>query len=145
MISDKDKTIFRHLRENARINLTDISSATGIPVSTVYDRVRTNEKIIVKKHTTLLDFSKLGFNAKAKIALKVLSEDKLPLLEYLNSHPNVNSLYRINYGFDYLVEVVFRNVVDVEDFVENMSKKFKITEKHVFNVIEDIKREEFMP
>lgn len=145
MLSEKDKIIFRHLRKNARINLTDIAKSTGIPASTIYDRVRANEKIIVKKHTTLLDFSKLGYHAKAKIAIKVMSKDKERLLEFLKVHSNVNSLYRINYGFDYLVEVVYPSVADVEDFVAKIEQEYEIRERHIFNVIDEIKREEFMP
>jgi DNA-binding Lrp family transcriptional regulator len=144
MISEKDKTIFRHLRKNARINLTDIAKITKIPASTIYDRVKANEKIIVKKHTTLLDFAKLGYHAKAMIALKVAEEDKDRLFDFLNQHNNVNSLYRINYGFHYLAEVVFQNVLQVEDFMHMLGKNFRIKEKHIFNLIDDIKREEFM-
>ena len=145
MISQKDKLIFSHLRKNARINLTDISKKTGIPTSTIYDRVRHNEKIIVKKHVTLLDFAKLGFNAKANIAVKVAKHDQKKLLEYLKLHSNVNSLYRINYGYDFMFEVLYPDIVKVEDFVTELENSFTIEKRHIFNIIEDIKREEFMP
>jgi DNA-binding Lrp family transcriptional regulator len=144
MLSEKDKIIFNHLRKNARINLTDIAKITGIPASTIYDRVRSNEKCIVKKHTTLLDFAKLGYNAKAKIALKVNPEDRKRLFDFLSTCKNVNSMYRINYGYDFLVEVIFPGIVDVEDFINSIESNFKIKEKHVFNVIDEIKREEFI-
>lgn len=143
-MKEKDKLIFKHLRRNARINLTDISKQTGIPASTIYDRVRANEKIIVKKHTTLLDFSKMGFHAKAKIAIKVQKEDRKRLLEFLRQHSNVNSLYRINYGYDFLLEVIYPTIANVEDFINILESNFKIQEKHIYNIIDEIKREEFM-
>ena len=145
MLYDKDRQIFRELRANARINLTDVAERTGIPVSTVYDRVRHNEKIIVKKHTTLLDFSKLGYQARVMIAMKVAPQDHARVLDYLLTHPNVNSLHRINYGYTFLVEVVFPTIANAEDFIIGLGTIFSIQEKHVFNIIDDIKREEFMP
>ena len=143
MISDKDKAIFRLMRNNARINLTDISKSTGIPVSTIYDRVKANEKLFVKKHTTLIDFSKLGYNAKALIALKVSYEQREMLMKFLLEHGNVNSLYRINYGLDFLVEVIFPDISHVESFIEQIEHSFDIKQRHIFNVLEDIKREVF--
>ncbi len=144
-LSDKDRRIFRELRANARINLTDVADKTGIPVSTVYDRVRHNERIIVKKHTTLLDFTKLGYQARAFIALKVEPKDHAVLMAYLNGNANVNSLWRVNYGYTCVAEVVMPTVAHVEDFLQLLQANFSIVEKHVFNIIDDIKREEFVP
>lgn len=144
MISEKDKQILRYLRKNARTKITDIAKETGIPASTIYDRVRINDKKIVKKHTTLVDFTKLGFNAKAQIALKVSRKDTYKLYDFLKEHTNVNSLYRVNFGFDFLIEVIFQNMNNVEDFIHEIESKFDIEEKHIFNVIDEIKREAFM-
>jgi DNA-binding Lrp family transcriptional regulator len=143
MISKKDKIIFNQIRKNAKINLTDISKITGIPASTIYDRVKTNEKIIVKKHTTLLNFSKMRYHAKAKIAIKVSKIDKNKIQEYFTQHSNVNSLYKTNYDYDFLLELIYPNYLMIEKFINNLESKFDIKQKIIFNIIDDIKREEF--
>ena len=66
------------------------------------------------------------------------------LRKYLNKHQNVNSLYKINSGYDFLIELVFKNIKELEDFMENIRDRFKIIEDNVFYILEDIKREDFM-
>ena len=67
MINIKDRQIISHLRNNARIPLTTMSKLTKIPVSTLFDRLKTNEDDIITKHTSLLDFAKLGYNARVNL------------------------------------------------------------------------------
>src|SRR3989338_597959 len=128
MISKKDAEIISHLRNNARKKITHISKELKIPVTTIYDKVRVHEKKFVKKHVTLLDFSKLGLNAKASVAIKVERNSKEELQKFLMGHPNVNSLSKINFGSDFLAEVVFKDVGDVQNFVENIEENYNIHE-----------------
>ena len=43
-----------------------------------------------------------------------------------------------------MVEMVFREIREMEDFLEKIEDRFKIKAKQVFYVIEDLKREEFL-
>ncbi len=140
----KDMKIIAHLRQNARMPLTKMSRKTHIPVSTLFDNLKAKEKSIIRKHTSLLNFSKLGYDARANIALKVDRDDKENLLKQLKMANEVNSLYKINNGFDFMIEGIFKNVREMESFIENLENKFKITDKKFFFIIEDLKREEFM-
>ena len=143
MIKRKDLLILSYLRNNARQRLTSISRRTHIPVTTIYDNVRRYEKKFIVKHASLLDFRKLGFNAKTKVALKV-NGSRAELLSYLQEHPNVNSLYRTDSEYDLMAELVFRELRDVDEFMETLNSKFDIEKSVVFNITEDLKREEFM-
>ena len=143
-MNKKDLQIIANLRQNARMPLTKMSRKTNIPVSTIFDRLRLSESRVIIKHTTLLDFSKLGFNTRANITLKVDREDKEKLKEFLIKHHLVNSLYKINNGYDFMIEGVFKQIKDMEDFLEDLEKRFKILEKKAFYIIEDLKRETFM-
>ena len=144
MFSKKDAQIISHLRNNARKKITHISKELKIPVTTVYDKVRAHEKKFVKKHVTLLDFSKLGLNAKASVAIKVERNSKEELQKFLMGHPNVNSLSKINFGSDFLAEVVFKNIADVENFVESLERNYSISQIQIFSIIEELKKEEFL-
>ena len=141
-ITKKDMQIITALRQNARESLTKISRNTGIPVSTIFDKIKDNP--LITKSTCLLDFNQLGFNTRAKATIKVERETREELRQYLSKHQNVNSLYKINSGYDFLIEVVFRNIKDLEEFMEHIRDRFKIIEDNVFYILEDIRREEFM-
>lgn len=144
MIRKADLLFLTFLRQNARETLTTISRKTNIPISTLYDKLKQQEKNVILKHTTLVDFSKLGYNCKAEIMLSLPKEDRDKIRSFLKSYPLINSLFKINNGYDFLAEGVFQDVKELEDFVEMLESKFSINDKKVFYVIEDIKREEFL-
>jgi DNA-binding Lrp family transcriptional regulator len=139
-----DLLFLTFLRQDARQTLTAISKKTRIPISTLYDKLRQQEKSLIMKHTTLIDFSKLGYNCRAKIMLSIDKDGRDRLRSYLKEHPSINSLFKINNGFDFLAEGIFENVKELEDFIESLEASFKLVEKKVFYVIEDVKRECFM-
>ena len=143
-MNKKDLLIISHLRQNARMPLTKMSKKTQIPVSTIFDRLKINKNNLIIKHTSLLDFSKLGYHTRANIMLRVDREDKEALKEFLIMNQSVNSVYKINNGFDFMVEGIFKQIKDMEEFIEAVEERFKITEKKSFFIIEDLKKEAFM-
>ena len=145
MIKPSDLKFISYLRKNARQTLTNISKKTRIPISTLYDKLKLHEGSLILKHTTLLDFAKLGFNCRANVLLRIGREQRDKLGSYLKAHPVVNNLYKINNGFDFLAEGIFCHVKDLEDFLEELEKNFPLEEKKTHYVIEDLKREEFIP
>ncbi|MBI4440021.1 Lrp/AsnC family transcriptional regulator [Candidatus Woesearchaeota archaeon] len=144
MIGKKDILILSELRKNARESLTSLSRKTNIPVSTIYDKLRTHENGIIKKHVALINFGELGFSTRANILLKVPKEKRQTLCDFLVRHTNVNSAFKINNGYDFHVECMFRDLKEMEDFNEILEDKFCIRDMKVFFLIEDIKRETFL-
>ncbi len=144
MVNQKDLKILAYLRQNARMPLTSMSRKTGIPVSTIFDRLKIQEKDLIIKHTAILDFNKLGYSVRANIMLRVSREDRDSLKAYLVKHSSVNSLYRISDGFEIMVEGIFKEIREMEDFIEHLEEKFKITDKKSFFIVEDLKKEGFM-
>ena len=140
----KERVLLSHFRKNARESLTTISRRTRVPVSTIFDKLKHYERSFIKKHTTLLDFSALGYLTRANVLLKVSLEHRQPLKEFLMKHEHVNSLFKVNNGYDFLAEMVFKHIKDLEDFLEMLEGKYHVLDKTVFYVIEDICREEFM-
>jgi len=136
--------ILNELRKNARVSLLEVAKKTNIPLSTVYDKVRNYEGEIIKKHTSIIDFQNLGYHARRIIALKVKKENKENIQNFLESHPNVNSLYKINNGFDFLVEIVARNSGAIYDILEEIRLQNGILKKSCFEILEEIKKEDFL-
>jgi DNA-binding Lrp family transcriptional regulator len=121
-----------------------MSKDIHMPISSIYDHIKEQEACLIQKHTTLIDFSKLGFNARANILLKVPKEQRQNIAEYLVKCQQINTAYKINSGWDFMLEGVFRDMKELEIFLENMEEKFKIKAKEVYYIIDDIKREEFL-
>lgn len=144
MLREKDLKILQHLRKNARQKLTSISRATGIPVTTIYDRIRAQEKKLIKKHTSLMNFSELGYHTKALIALKI-SSSREEFEKFIRSHPSTNSFYKINYDYDYLVEAVFKDMKEANEFTEQLRCNFGVLYFKTFFILDDIEREVFLP
>ncbi len=143
-MNKKDLLIVSYLRKNARETLTNMSKKTKIPISTIYEKLRTQNGGIIKKHTSLIDFNKLGYSTRANIMLKVSKESKEAIKEHLLKAQQINSLYRINNGYDFLVEGVFRHLKELEEFLEKLDEKYDIEKNEVYYIIDDIKRETFM-
>lgn len=139
-----DLVVVSCLRKDARMKLTEMSKLTRVPVSTLFDRIKRMEGGTLVKNTALLRFEALGFPVKAMVAFAVNVKDREALSGLLRSHPNVNSLYRINNGWDFLVEAVFPGVREAEDFVEGVEAKVKIRDRRVHLVIEDLVRERML-
>ncbi len=143
-IFKKDIKILSYLRKNSRERLTKISKKTGVPVSTIFDRMRMHYSGLIQKYTTLINFQVLGFNSKACIILKIDRDQRENLKEFISQSQCINSAYKINNGYDFFIEVISKNMRELEDFVEQLEEKFIIREKHVFYIVEDIKREDFL-
>ena len=139
-----DQQILNFVRNNARTNLTTISRKTGIPVSTIFDRLRNQEGNTIKRFTALLDFTKLGYPVRVKIFLKASSKSRQDLRKFLLAHPNVNSLFRINNGYDYSVDCAFKNMRESEDFMDELEHTFQIENRKAYHVIDDLAQEKML-
>lgn len=143
MNKEKDYLLLSHLRANARNSLTRISRNTRIPVSTIFDKLKEFEDTIIKKHTALLDFKKLGFDLKAHLLFRVAEEQKETFKQFLLAHKAINSIYRINNGYDFLVEAIFSNLKELDEFYQQAQTKGSVDRQEFF-IMEDLARERFL-
>ena len=83
-LKEREMQLLSRFRTDARTSLTDMSKQTKIPVSTIFDKLRHYEdNNIIKKHTSLIDFKKLGYDIKTQILITANKEDKEKLyIEY---------------------------------------------------------------
>ncbi|HIH25617.1 Lrp/AsnC family transcriptional regulator [Candidatus Woesearchaeota archaeon] len=144
MLDKRELIILSKFRENSRESLTRMSKKISVPVSTIYEKLKGYEKSVIKRHTSLLDFSKLGFNTRATIILKVTKDNKDALKEFLLNNRYVNTFYKINNGYDFMIEAVFRELNEVESFVEELEDKYNVQDKKVYYIIDELKKEAFL-
>ena len=144
MIKPKDISIIKHLRCNARQTVTDIARQTKIPATTIYDRIRAQEKDVITKHTCILNFPKIGYQAKAYIAVKANNIERANLEKFLRSHKNMNSMFKVDSGYDFLIEMVFEDMSALYNFIEELDEKSLISDHKLYHVIQDIEQENFL-
>ncbi|MBW2968926.1 Lrp/AsnC family transcriptional regulator [Candidatus Woesearchaeota archaeon] len=71
MVKKKDLLLLAYLRENARRHLKEISKKTGVPVSTLHDRIRANAGDCILRNCCLLDFDALGLMLRRMYCLRL--------------------------------------------------------------------------
>lgn len=142
MLKKKDLMLLALLRQDCRQSISELARKVKMPVSTVFDRLKKQNNAYINKTAALLNFPMLGFNARAHIMLK--AKDKDALINHLLKNPNINTVYKINNGFDFIVECIFHNIKELEDFVEQLEIRSLIKNKDVHYIIEDIKKETFL-
>lgn len=144
MYDRKELLILSSLRQNSRRTLTNMSKQINLPISTIYDRLKGYQDDLITKHTSLLKFSSLGYHARATILIKASRLKKDCLRDYLLKSNSVNNFFKVNNGYDFLVEAIFKSVVDLDSFLECLDSDYEIEDKVVCYVIEDLKREAFL-
>jgi len=138
-----DTVIISALRNNGRVRLTELSRKTGLPVSTLHERLKKYTKEGLLSPKALLDFAKMGYTGRAQVLLAVEQADREQLFNHLKMHPNVNSLYKINNGWHLLMECIFEDMYALEEFIEGLEHKFPITRKEAHYILGELKREAF--
>jgi len=144
MLKERDLNVISHFRQNSRTSLTKLSRLTKIPVSTIFDKLKEYEKKnIIMKHTSLIDFKTLGYDIRTQMLLTAQKDSRGELQKFLVMHPRVNTVFRINNGYDFLVEAIFKDMNELDKFSKEI-EDFNPKEKKEFFIMEDVKREEFM-
>ena len=85
MISNKELLILNHLRGDSRKSLAEISRNTGIPISTVFDKLVWLEKKVINRYVSLLDFQKIGYGIKVNMLFKI-NKDFTEFKKFLMNH-----------------------------------------------------------
>ena len=140
-VDSLDLKIIRLLNKDARMPYIGIAEKLGVSDATVRNRVkRMLGEGVIKQFNVLLDFHKLGRIIKAFIGLRVLPPKLRDIVEHLNAHPDVQVLYRTSGDVDLFVEVIFKNMEELNGFLENELNVDGITGTVVTVVIGPYKR-----
>ncbi|RJQ15565.1 Lrp/AsnC family transcriptional regulator [Candidatus Woesearchaeota archaeon] len=144
MLTPKEKKLIAGLRNNARQKIKTIAQKNNLPVSSMFELLNKLEKNNIIQHSCRVNFDSIGYPVRMYITLKTELQNREPLQLYLEQHKQVNSLHIINSGYDFLVEAVFKNQKQAQDFMDLLEVNNAIVKKNVYNVIETIHQERFL-
>lgn len=114
-----DLEIIRSLSGNARKPYKTIAKEIEVSDATVRKRVkRMLEGGVIKQFNLILDYHKLGRIIKAFIGLRINPQRLKPIVEHLEENPDVQVLYRTTGNVDLFLEVIFRDMEELNKFLE---------------------------
>lgn len=116
-VSQTDRKIIRLLQRNARASYAELSRETGIPESTVRRRMDRLMRLGVIEFSMLAEPSKLGYELRAMIGLKVELRRLEEIAETLRGMNEVTFAAFLTGNFDVLIQVVVRSQEALVDFL----------------------------
>ena len=140
----KDFLLLNSLRKGARQSLTAVSKQTNIPISTLFDRLKLLEKEDIVRHTSLINFRKIGYNTKIHYFFRAPSNERNRLKAYLEEISSINNVYEITGDFQIMAEGIFEDLLQSEKFRSDLESRFENLEFKSHVVVKNIKQEGFV-
>jgi len=130
-MDDKDMLILRTLKKDSKLSTYQVSKKTGIPMTTVHNRIKKLEgSKIIKAYTIDVDYEKLGrdvivyllttydLNEMEKKGFKL--DD---LTKTLKSIPQIEDIAYVTGRFDIILKVRLKNIKNLRSLVLGKIRK----------------------
>ena len=123
----KDIDILNLLNKDAKLTSLQISKKTGIPATTIHNRIKKMEANgIILRYSIVTDTKKLGMKIKAYIMVCVeymtpagRKISQTELAQEIKEYPLVDEVSIITGGTDILVKVHSKDIDELNDFIIN--------------------------
>ncbi len=117
-VDEVDRRVLRGFMADASLPYKELSDATGLPPSTVFDRVkRLRREGIIKTVVPMLDTERLGLGTIAFITVKIgKGGDCCDAAEEIAKLPEALEVHEIAGDYDLLVKVKLRDNLDLHNF-----------------------------
>jgi Lrp/AsnC family transcriptional regulator for asnA, asnC and gidA len=120
-VTATDRAIIRLLQRNARVSYAELSRATGIPESTVRRRMERLQQRGVIEFAMLAEPSKLGYELRAQIGLRVDLPKLQEIAETLRGMNEVTFAAFVTGGFDITLQIVVRSQEALVTFLQQIA------------------------
>ena len=140
-LTDADRKIIACLQKDPRCPVTDISVETGIPQTTVRNRLNRLLREGIVEIAAAVNPLQLGFDTWAMVALQVPVEDVTSLSNKLAALQDVYFVGTTTGTYNVMVGVVLQSNTELADFMtETLGRFSKIRGLYTFNVLKVFKR-----
>ena len=116
--------ILTFIEKNSRIDLKELAIILGVDEAAVVNELqKMEEEHIICGYHTLIDWDKAGIEkVTALIEVRVTPQRGMgfdKVAERIYNYPEVNSVYLISGGFDFMVTIEGKTLREVSQFVSN--------------------------
>lgn len=136
-INEKDLIILEKLKQNSSVTIGELSKLTGIPITTIHNRIKRMEKDkVIKNYTLELDHVKLGnaitaylmvhTNSMLASGIKVNQED---IAKEIKTIDNIESVSLLAGGADILAKIRVKDVNELNQIVMKQIRKIDGVDK----------------
>ena len=145
-MDEKDRKIFNALKENSKLSTRKIASKTGLPITTVHNRIRKLQKTgVIRKYTIIPDYGKIGLNVLAYILvyadqelLKQKNRTQTTLTKEIRKYDMIEDAYMIAGETDIIVKVRATDMDQLSTFLVDSLRNLEGVQKtHTLIVIPD--------
>jgi Lrp/AsnC family transcriptional regulator len=144
-----DLKIISILQKDSSKPIKDISKKVGLSISPCWNRIQKLQDLgIIKHKTVILDPEKLGYSNRVFVFIKTNQHKKKwsdNFKDYILKQPNVIGLYRISGAYDYLIDVLAKDIKDFDLFYKNLIENIEIFEVSSSFVMEIMKETTNIP
>lgn len=123
-LDNVDISILRHLQQDARLTIKEISREVNLSSTPVFERIKRMEREgFIKRYVTILDAEKMHKGFVVFCSVKLSPLNKKVAQEFCNTIkeiPEVTECYNISGRFDYLLKVHSPDMKYYQEFVLNV-------------------------
>ena len=146
---DLDETglkILKELQKDGRMNYAEISRRTGVPSSTVYDKIaRLADKGVIKKFTVILDSEKVGLGVSVLIGIDTGAELYRNVAKELCQLDELVGVYGTTAQFDLMARVRTASLKTLNEILNKIREINGVDDIYVMTIIKTFKEEHTVP
>jgi DNA-binding Lrp family transcriptional regulator len=119
MLDEKDLTLIEELKGDSKLSEQKLARKTGIPMTTVHNRLRKLRGLgVIRGYTIRLDYAKLGRPLVAFVLVKTMpGVDQKLMLDRISRIPHVCETAMITGEFDILFKARVASMKELNDIV----------------------------
>lgn len=118
-----DRKVLEILKEDSKVSLNYISNEVNLSTPSVRERINKLRDIgVIKKYTIEIDYKTLGYDIEVIIDIVIKNNLYKDFKLYIVEQENVEFCYRISGESCFIFKVRFKNMIDVERFVDSIQK-----------------------
>ncbi|MCX8189824.1 MAG: Lrp/AsnC family transcriptional regulator [Candidatus Diapherotrites archaeon] len=139
-----DEKILEELNENSALSKRKIAKRSGLPLTTVFHRIKKMEKEgIIRKYTIEIDHEKLGFGICAYILVSIQQNSpdgkkysQKEIATYIKKmFANVESVSIVTGDIDMIIKARFKSIKELNSFLTSKLRNVDGVAKTVTSVV----------
>lgn len=145
-LDETDLRILQLLQQNAHLTNKEIAQSIGKTVTPVFERIKRLEKEgYIQQYIAVLNHKKIGCSLVAFAHVQLRKHDLDTIASFEDTvvpFPEIRECYRMAGEYDYLINIVVRDMDEFNDFViKKLSLVFDICSVQTYFVLDEMKKD----
>ncbi len=146
MIDETSRKVLTEYLQDSRQSFREVARKIGVSSGTVASRIKEmEEKEIIKKYTTLLDYEKLGYELTTVTEVTVSEGMMIEVGCEISKITNTMGVYNITGDSDILVIAKFKFRMDLSNFTKKILKMRNVVRTKTHVVLNTLKEDHSIP